>query len=283
MIQIPLLGALALGTGTVLEKVILKKRKIDIRLYQTASFLAITLLMIPLLYFFWKLDAGALTLKSVLIFVTIIISSVLANVFALYSIKWEKVTVLEPAKLFEPLFVICLTVFFGLFISGVYETNTKFLLPALVAGLAILFPHIKKEHLKLNKYFISALLGSLFFALELVLSKLILDFYSPITFYFLRCLFVFLISLSLFRPKFNSLDKKTSLIIFGTAGIWIAYRLAVYFGYSKYGIIFTTLITMLAPIVIYLLARIFLKEKLNWKNILSSAIIVACIVYSLLL
>ncbi|MFA6269561.1 MAG: hypothetical protein WC652_07115 [archaeon] len=60
------------------------------------------------------------------------------------------------------------------------------------------------------------------------------------------------------------------------------YRLAVYFGYLKYGIIFTTLITMLAPIVVYLFACKFLKEKLNWKNVLSSAIIVACIVYSLL-
>ncbi|MFA6269562.1 MAG: hypothetical protein WC652_07120, partial [archaeon] len=194
------------GTGTILEKVILRKRKLDIKLYQTASFLAITLLMIPLLYFFWKLDAGALTSKNILIFVAIIISSVLANVFALYSIKWEKITNLEPAKLFEPLFVICLTLLLGLFISGIYETNTKFLLPALIAGLAILFPHIKKEKLKLNKYFIAALLGSLFFALELVLSKLILEFYSPITFYFLRCLFVFLISLILFRPKFSSLN-----------------------------------------------------------------------------
>lgn len=282
MIAIPLLGALALGTGTILEKVILRKRKLDIKLYQTASFLAITLLMIPLLYFFWKLDAGALTSKNILIFVAIIISSVLANVFALYSIKWEKITNLEPAKLFEPLFVICLTLLLGLFISGIYETNTKFLLPALIAGLAILFPHIKKEKLKLNKYFIAALLGSLFFALELVLSKLILEFYSPITFYFLRCLFVFLISLILFRPKFSSLNKKTSFIIFLTAGVWIVYRLAVYFGYLKYGIIFTTLITMLAPIVVYLFACKFLKEKLNWKNVLSSAIIVACIVYSLL-
>jgi drug/metabolite transporter (DMT)-like permease len=39
---------------------------------------------------------------------------------------------------------------------------------------------------------------------------------------------------------------------------------------------------MLAPIVVYLFACKFLKEKLNWKNVLSSAIIVACIVYSLL-
>jgi drug/metabolite transporter (DMT)-like permease len=282
MIQIPLLGALALGSGTVLEKIILKKRKLNIKLYQTMSFLAITVLMIPLLFFFWKMDSQAFGLKNILIFAGVIIISVLANILALYSLKWEKVTNLEPAKLFEPLFVISLAMLLSLFVKGIYETNSKFILPALIAGLAIIFPHIKKEHLKFNKYFIAALFGSFFFALELVLSKLILNLYSPITFYFLRCLFVFLISFALFMPKFSSLNKKSSFIIFITAGVWIVYRIAVYFGYLNYGIIFTTLITMLAPVVVYLFASLFLKEKLNWKNVLSSAVIVACIVYSLL-
>lgn len=282
MIQIPLLGALALGTGTILEKIVLRKRKINVKLYQTASFLAIVLLMIPLLYFFWKLDYEAFAWRNVLIFIGVVASAVLANMLSLYSLKWEKVTNIEPAKLFEPLFVIFLTILFGLFIRGIYEPNTKFLFPALIAGLAIIFPHITKERLKINKYFFAALFGSLFFALELVLSKLILNFYSPITFYFVRCLFVFLISLIIFRPKFNLLNKKNSLIILLTGGVWIVYRVAIYFGYLNYGIIFTTLITMLAPITIYILARVFLKEKLNWKNILSSGIIVACVIYSIL-
>jgi len=282
MIYIPFLGALALGTGTILERLLLKKKKIGIKLYQTASFLSIVLLMIPLLYFFWKFDSQALELKNILIFFGIIFVAVLANLFSLYSIQGEKVSITEPARILEPLFVILLTMIFGIFIVGFRGTNTKIIIPALIAGVAIVFPHLKKEHLKFNKYFVAALLGSLFFALELVLSKLILNFYSPITFYFFRCLFVFAISFILFRPKLKSLDKKVSLKILLIAGVWIIYRVAVYFGYLNYGIIFTTLITMISPIVIYLLASKFLKEKLNWKNILSSVIIVACVIYAII-
>jgi len=282
MIQIPLLSALALSAGTVLEKIILRKKNMDIKSYQTISFFAIVLLMLPLLYFFWRLDSEALTLKNILIFFSIIVVSLLANMFSFYSLKGAKVTSLEPAKLFEPLFVISLAILFSFFMDGIYETNNKFLIPAIIAGIAIIFPHIKKEKIKLNKYFITALLGSLFFALELVLSRLILNFYSPLAFYFLRCLFIFLISLILFRPQFNLVNKKNYFIIFATAGVWIIYRIAIYWGYLKYGIVFTTLITMLAPIGIYLFASIFLKEKLKWKNVLSSVIIVACVIYSLL-
>jgi drug/metabolite transporter (DMT)-like permease len=78
------------------------------------------------------------------------------------------------------------------------------------------------------------------------------------------------------------LDKKSSLIIFITGAIWVAYRVAVYFGYLEYGVIFTTLMIMLGPMFIYILANIFLKEKLNWKNIVSSALIIACVVYALM-
>ena len=52
-----------------------------------------------------------------------------------------------------------------------------------------------------DKYIIAALLGSLFFAFELVISKQILPYYSSITFYFLRCLLMFLITLIIFKPK----------------------------------------------------------------------------------
>ncbi len=282
MITIPILGALALGTGTVLEKLLLRKKKVGVKLYQTGSFLAISLLMLPLLYFFWRLDSGAFEIKNILIFLGVIASAVLANFFYLYSIKGEKITNTEPARILEPLLVILLAIIFNLFISGFSESNENIIIPAIIAGIAIIFPHIKKEHLHLNKYLVAALLGSFFFALELVVSNLILSLYSPITFYFLRCLFIFTISYILFKPQLKSLDKKIYLNIFLIGAIWITYRVAVYFGYLNYGIIFTTLITMTAPIIIYLLANKFLGEKLNWKNVLSSGIILACVAYVLL-
>ena len=283
MIHIPILGALALATGTILEKIVLKKRKVNIKLYHTAVFFAIVLAMMPFIYFFWKMDAQALELKNILIFSAVILFSIIANIFVFYSLKWEKITKLQPARILEPMFVILLAIIFSFFAGeALYQRNLKVIIPALIASAAIIFSHIKKHHLSFNKYFIAAILGSFFFALELIISRLILNFYSPITFYFLRCSSIFLISLALFRPKFKSLDKKSIWIILITGAIWAVYRIVIYWGYLNYGVIFTTLMIMLAPIFIYILAWKFLKEKLNWKNILSALIIIACVVYAIL-
>jgi drug/metabolite transporter (DMT)-like permease len=282
VIGIPVLGALASGAGTVLEKAILKHKKIGIKLYQITGFLAIVLAMIPLLFFFWKLDSQAFELKNILLFLGVVVSATLANFLVFYAEKGEKLTNLEPAKIMEPLFVILLAIIFSFFIEGMGERNPKIIIPTLIAAIALVFPHIKREHLHLNKYMTASIFGSFFFGLELVLSKLILNFYSPITFYFFRCLFILIISLIIFRPNFRGLEKKTSLMILAAGILFVIYRVAVYFGYMQYGIMFTTLIIMISPIFVYFLANKFLKEKLNWKNIISSIIIIACVLYAVL-
>ena len=280
---IPVLGALALAIGTIIQKKILSKKKIGIQLYQSAEFFAIVLAMLPFVYFFWQASPEALQFKNIFIFGLVILFSIAANLFTFYSMKWEKVTNLEPAKILEPLFIILLAIFFSFFIdSGLYERNLKVIIPALIAGGALIFSHLKKHHLTFNKYFISAILGSFFFALELVISRLILDFYSPITFYFIRCFSIFLISLIIFRPNFKKLDKKSIIHFFIIGVIWAAYRIIIYWGYIELGVIFTTLVIMLGPIFIYLFAWKFLKEKINWKNIVASIIIVGCVVYAVL-
>ncbi|GAH96158.1 unnamed protein product, partial [marine sediment metagenome] len=91
-----------------------------------------------------------------------------------------------------------------------------------------------------------------------------------------------LISLALFRPKFQSLDKKSIWIILITGAIWAAYRIIVYYGYLNFGVIFTTLMIMLGPIFVYIFAWKFLKEKLNWRNIIAALIIIGCVIYAIL-
>jgi len=279
---IPILGALALSLGTILERTILKIKKIDIKFYQTASFFSIILATLPFIYFFWRIDSGAFQLKNILIFAGIVLFSITANLLVFYSLKWEKVTNLEPARILEPLFVVLLALILSFFCNN-FDRDLNMIIPAIIASVALVFPHIKKHHLNFNKYFIAAIFGSFFFALELVLSNFILQFYSLITFYFLRCASIFFISLIVFKPKLKPLkDKKIPVLIFTTGAIWVAYRMAIYFGYAQYGVTFTTLIIMLSPVFIYFIANRFLKEKLNWKNILSSVIIIGCVIYAIL-
>src|SRR3990167_9269153 len=168
---LPIIGAIALAGGTIFERIVLRKKKVGVESYQTASFLAIILFLLPLIYFFWKMEPGATEPRNIVIFSLVVFFSIIANLLVFYSLKWEKVTNLEPARVLEPLFVILLVIIFSLFTEGIYAKNPKIILPAIIASLTLVFSHISKHHLKFNKYFIAAVLGSLFFALELVISR----------------------------------------------------------------------------------------------------------------
>ena len=169
---------------------------------------------------------------------------------------------------------------FSLFFRELYESNTKVIIPALIAGFALIASHIEKEHLKINKYFLAAIMGSLFFGLEIVTSRLILHFYSPVTFYFIRCAIIFLISLLIFRPKLQEINKRAKRNILMIGIIWVIYRVIAYYGYVRIGVISTTLIFMLGSVFVYMFAKIFLKEKINLRNIIASTIILACVLYA---
>jgi len=277
---LPILGAIALAGGTILERVVLRMKKVGVELYQTASFLAIVISMLPLLYFFWRLDSGAMEPKNIVIFFLVVFFSTIANLLVFYSLKWEKVGNLEPARVLEPLFVILLAIIFSFFAENLYERNLKVIIPALIASLALIFTHIRKHHLQFSPYFIAAIIGSFFFALELVISRLILDFYSPVTFYFLRSSSILLISLLVFRPDFKKIDTKVRWQIFLTGLVWVIYRIVVYYGYLNVGVIFTTLMLMLGSVFVYAMAYFILKEKIKWQNIVSSAIVIASVIYA---
>ncbi len=280
MIYIPIIGALAQASSTIIEKIVLRIKKVNPKLYQTSAFFGVILVMLPLLYFFWKFEPEALELKNIIIFFSVVIISTIANGFYFYSLKWEKVSNLEPVRLLEPLFVIIIAFIFSFIISPVlYERNSNIIIPALIAAIALIFSHIKKHHLDFNKYFTAAIIGSFLFAFELVLSKTILNYYSPVSFYFLRCYFIFLLSLAVFKPNFNKLNKKLKFQIILAATLWVLFRISVYYGYLNLGVIKTTLILMFSPVFLYILARVFLKEKLSWRNIVASVIIIGCIIY----
>lgn len=278
----PVIGAVALAVGTILERIVLRIKKVDIGSYQVASFLAIIISIAPLLYFFWQMEPAALEAKNIFVFALVILFSIIANLLVFYSLKWEKVGNLEPARVLEPLFIILLAIAFSFFAGELYERNIKVIAPALIASFALIFSHIRRHHLEFNRYFMAAIAGSFFFAAELVISRLILDFYSPITFYFLRSSAIFVLSLLIFRPNFQGIKTKTAGMIFATGIIWVIYRVIVYYGYLQLGVISTTLILMLGPIFIYALAWLILREKISWRNFAAAIIIVASIAYALI-
>ncbi|MBT4165429.1 EamA family transporter [archaeon] len=235
--------------------------------------------MFPFMFFFWDVQPPALQPTSIIIMLIIVTLSIIANLFIIYSLKKEDISDIEPIRLMQPLFTILfafiLSFFFDIYAN---EGTWSILILALIASLSLVWSHTKKDHIFFNKYAIAAIIGGLLFAIELVLSKFILHHYNSISFYFIRSLLIFIIVWAIFHPKINTIKNKTKGMIFAGGIIWVIYRLIMYYGYINLGIVFTTMLLILAPIFIYFFAWIYLKEKIEWKQIVSSIIIIICII-----
>lgn len=285
MIYIPIIGAFLEATGMVIEKRTLKKKNINYKNYSVYSFITIVIVMIPFLFFFWKLSPEALELKNILILFAIAIIALVANLLVFYALKRETLGEFEPVVLTQPLFTILLAFIFSFFIS-VYsnENNPVIIVLAIIASLTLIAAHIKKHHLVYDKYILATLIGSFLFALELVLSKIILPYYSTWTFYFIRCLIILIIAWIILRPSFKKLDKETKYLTWGVSLLWIIQREILYWSYEKLGIIYTTMIlSILSPVLIFLFARCFLKEKITKRQIISGVIILVCVILAVIL
>jgi drug/metabolite transporter (DMT)-like permease len=281
MIYLPIIGSFIEAAGMVLEKRILKK--INYKNYAFWAFLISVILMLLIILFnknkFLNINKQAFLPLNLAIFALIIIFSLIANLLIFYSLKRECLTELEPVALMQPLFIVILAFIFSFFFK-IYsnERNYYMIVLGLIASIALVFSHIKKHHLCFDKYIIAAIIGGLFFSIELVLTNFILSYYNPLTFYFIRCLGVLILLGILFRKNIKFTDKKTSIVITLASITWVIFRIILYYGYEKLGVVHTTIIYILTPVFIYIMAVIFLKEKLKLKNIISALIILACVI-----
>jgi len=282
-ILLPILGAFLEAAGAVLDKRIIHRLKVNYKAYTIYIFAAIILASLPLLFFFWNLKPEALLIKNLSIFFLIVIFSVFANLLTFYSITREDLSEVEPVRLTLPLFTVLLAFIFSFFFE-IYkdERNYAIIFLGLIASIALIFAHIRKNRLYFNKYLIAALVGSFLYAFELTLSKSILFFYNPLTFYFLRSLWIFLIVWMFFYNKLTPLKIKTKLLILIVGVIAVMYRVILYYGYQTLGVVFTTTLFILAPVLIYIFAAVFLKEKITKRQIASSIVIVICVIVAIL-
>lgn len=272
MIGLPIIGSVLEAAGTILEKKVLRKNGLDSRRYTTYEFFAIVLVMLPFIWLFWGIDPDALSLKNIFIFAFVIIVAFFANLLIFYSLKREKVSEFEPIWLMQSIFVIILA-----FIFFESERNMFNFGLAIIANIALILAHVRKHHLVFDKYILAAFFGSFLFAVELVASKPLLQYYNPFAFYFIRCFFILLICYVSFRPTGKDLNKKNILMILAIGAMWAVYRAIMYYGYQSIGVVLTALLFILSPVFVFLFAIIFLKEKPDWRQVSSTVVIVLCV------
>lgn len=279
MFYIPILGAFLDTGGTVIYKILANRKDVTHRDFLVYGFGSIVMVSLPFLFFFWEIDKLAGRNMNMAILAAIVFFSIVANYLSFLAYKHNDLAKIQSIRLTLPMFTILLAFIFSFFFENYAdERNYHILFFALIASVTLVVSNIRRHHFYLDKYSWAMLISSFLFALELTLTKSIIEFYNPVAFYFIRCLFIFVVSFSVFRDNINDIapfDKGLFLI---SALFIVGYRALVYYGYATLGVVFTTTLLILSPVLIYICSWLFLKEKVTRRQVISSMVIVGCVV-----
>lgn len=274
----PFLSAIASSFGTVIDKVALSKRKIQIRHYVPYLFLYLfffSALASPFFgYVNWSL---LLSPQFIFLFLVLILLAIVWNIFYYESLKREKLMEFESIIMIAPLVTIMLS---WIFFPETWQIKVG--IAAIVAAVALIWSHWDKHHFTFDHYSLNLIVAVLLMATEeIIAAELLRDqVVSPVSLYALRTFVLFVFFFAYYRPRVEKVDPK-SLNIVGLSGLLGALSMIFkYYGYQKVGIPFTALVTIAAPITVYVGSALVLKERQKARVILATGIIAAAIIYA---
>ena len=224
----------------------------------------------------WLVQINSLALSPHFLWLLLALTFLAANYNLLYyfGLRYEKITEIEPFFLFNPLITIL--------IAGLFYTDERFwqiYIAAAIAGIFLAWSHLKKHHLRLSKPLLAILGFSLLVGLEAVVIKQLLLVYSPVALYLIRAIVTVLFLWVIEKGKIPMISIKQSLYFLAIAVGAIITASLIYFSYQLQGISSTVFVLILSPVLIYILSVVLLKEKLKWKNIVTSLVILALVIW----
>lgn len=275
MFAIPFVAAISDALGLTLEKIALGKNKMAVSLYLPLLFLFIFVVSAVLTPFLGAFDYNLVfQTKYVVYFILMILLAVTWNYLSAQSIQKERLHEHEMILMLQPGAIILLASVF----SPVH-TDTKVLIASLVAALFLIISRIKRGHFDFSQYSLNMVIAVFLMAVESLVINELLKAYSPVSLYALRTGFVFLFYLIYFRPKFYEESKENYRLVFGSALLGTICMIARFYGYKDLGIVPTTVVLIISPVLLYLISARYFKEKLNLRTILSFVVILGCIAY----
>lgn len=258
-------------------KKIFGKKKINYK-----SFLVLNMFFIfffsSIAYIFW----GDFNLERISIFIFYLFAieiflSFMFNILFYYALSGEKVSRVQPIAMLVPVFSIAMaTLVFP------DERNWPVVAIAVFAAFVLAISRIERHHLVINKYSLAMLGFVLVISIQALFAKALLEVFSPVAFYTIRVgILTFLFALFL-RPNLKVFGKKRTSAVFWLSLLITAQMLSWFFAIEQIGIVQSSLIFLLGPVLTLVASRFYLKEKISKKAIIANTVIVICVVASIL-
>ncbi len=274
----PFIAALTYAAGTVVDKIALSKRNIQLRHYVPFLFLYLFFFSAIAAFFFGRVNWDLLISPQFLfLFLVMLVLAITWNIFYYESLRKEELNEFETILMFVPLVTIA---FSWVFFPETWDLRVG--LAGLVAAFALGWSHWDKHHLRLSHYSMNLIIAVVMMALEnIVVTELLRDqVFSPVGLYALRTLILFGFFFAYYRPNVGKMNKSNLSIISLSGFLGAMYMIMRYVGYQKLGIPFTALVEVAAPMAVYAASATVLHERMKWKVVVSAAIVAVAIVYA---
>jgi drug/metabolite transporter (DMT)-like permease len=274
----PLIASITQAFGVVIDKVILSQKQVPINKFIPLLFSLLALFTFLILPFdSWCSEE--IVSWSVVGYLLLMIGLAFSwNILYYRAIRQETIQEFEPILMLSPLVVILLAPIFYL-----EERNSIILSISLIVGVILVLSHLERGSIKFKKESLG-LLACIFLAgLEVLVVRKLLFFFAPTPLYLIRCSVLFLIFLIYFRTNFARIDPSAVWGVVITSLLGVAQMVARFYGYQNMGIVFTTLVLSLSPVLVYLLGFLFLKEKIQPRKLVGGALILAGVTIAVLL
>ncbi len=271
----PLAAAVAHSVDVLLDRFVMTRHRLGHRQFTIVMFLGLYFWSSLATLFIGSIEADAFTRRYLLELAAVLIIACVYNMLYYQGIEKEHVEKFEPILTFAPLGAILAAA-----LAYPDERNAIVLGAAIIAALAVAFPYIKRGS-SWDKYQWRLVGYVALAAVEAVLLKDLLTVYSPASLYAVRTGLILVSLFSFYRfvrsiPLTVISKRHIQEVILLSIAPTISFIFMLY-AYSTLGIVASTLIFSTYPILAYTGAKLVLRERLHWRNIVSGAVVLVCV------
>lgn len=271
----PLISVLSESIAKTIDKVNYNKNKVNPRellflLFVTMSVgTAVSLLFIDQAF-------PVLSLSLVGLIILVIVVSFAQNFFDYVGLSTKNLSLREPIINLQPIFAS-----FFAYLLFPSERNIKYL-AAIFLGVAIIYIGSSRRKYKLtfDRGVAYLFVGMLCSAILASIYKLGLETISPLYLFLFRATGVLILLQLFFRPNLKSLKKNQVALGVCSGLIYIAGNLGQLYSIQYLGLNLTILLLLLGPGVIYTASSFVLKEKVQYRQIATSAALLCVIIWA---
>jgi len=271
----PFLAAVIQAGSYTLDKVTLSIKRIGFKEYTGASFPLIFLFTLIFFFVFRPpLDSVLFSNGSLLLLAASIVILIGNNLFFYRALDKDDLSELQIFDLFVSIPII-------LFASFVFsdERNLVTIVLALTASLAIVWSHWENHHFKIARltapYFIWIIAAG---PINAAIAKKLLIDWNPIALEMFKNGGLALVFGLFFIKQVSRIPKRGWLFLVATNLLSAVAYILYYYSYKLSGIVYTSLIFALQPLLVYFASLFFLKEPFHRKKGVAFIVVLISIV-----